>query len=208
MMIKMMSRFSLHPFVRYTTLASLAVALSLSTGTSLAAKIYKTVDKDGNVVFTDVPPKDKSTAIEVETGNNYTPPATDRPVAAPRETPAQDDDEAEAIAYTGIAIVSPDNDAAVRENSGNLTVALQIQPNFNPASGHVVQLIMDGNVVKTAPATSFTLANIDRGTHILTAQLIDPQGQVLAATPPTTFHMQRRSVLLPPKKPVKPRNPS
>jgi hypothetical protein len=202
----MLTKISQLAIPRRALCIALASCLALASGSATADKIYKTVDKDGNVAYTDVAPKDRSSAIEISTGNNYTPPTTDTPVAATPPQTSEDGDEAGAR-YTGISIVSPGNDAAVRENSGNLSVALQIEPNYDSASGHIVQLIMDGSLVQSGPSTSFTLSNIDRGTHILTAQLVDTQGQVLAATPPTTFHMQRRSVLLQPKKPVKPQNP-
>ena len=42
-------------------------------GVAAAGKIYKTVDKDGNVIFTDVPPRkdESSKTVELDSLNSY-----------------------------------------------------------------------------------------------------------------------------------------
>ena len=115
--------------LRRTLCISLVSCLAFTSGSAIAAKIYKTVDKDGNVAYTDVAPKDKSTAIEVSVGNDYTPPTTDDAVAAPRQEESVEENGR--TRYTGIAIVSPGNDAAVRETRATYRLHSKVEPSYD-----------------------------------------------------------------------------
>ncbi len=193
-------RQTLYPMLLYPILG-LVLALCLALAAAPAnAQIYKIVDEHGNVSFTDVPPKDKSAAVQVSPGNTYS--AQDAQTAPPTiklSPDAEADAEATTFSYERVSIVSPAQDQAIRENSGNLSVTLDISPTYEPSSGHVIQLLLDGRLFESGTATTLGIENVDRGTHTLTAQVVDPNGQVLAASNPTTFHMMRVSVLAPPR---------
>lgn len=180
------------------TIAVTALLITMLVSPSDAhARIYKTVDKDGNVVFTDVPPKDKSKAVEIDAANVYTPP----PAVAPKRTGSDqatiDAEELEELeepvgAYSRLQIVTPEADQAVRENAGNLNVVVSLSPPL--VASHQVQILLDGNVLATNAGTTLRLSNVDRGTHVLTAQIVDTRGNTLITSDPTSFHMQRISV--------------
>lgn len=158
------------------------------------ARIYKTVDKDGNVVFTDVPPKDHSTAIEIDEGNVYTPPTAAVPAQTGSTQATNDAEEADepTAAYSRLQIVTPEHDQAVRENAGNLNVVVSLSPTLT--ASHRIQILLDGAVLATEAGTNLQLSNVDRGTHVLTAQVVDTGGNTLITSDPTSFHMQRISV--------------
>lgn len=192
------------------TARPIALALLLSSGLvaatadAAASRIYRTVDEDGNVVFTDVPPRpeQQGDAVDVETPNSFTPPAT----ASERRSvgewlgqdgePALEDGEEPAIQYRSLRVASPTHDEALRDNAGNVTVAAAVEPNLG--AGHAIQLYLDGELRQTGPTTAFQLVNVDRGTHNLQLKVVDQTGTVLIASEPTVFHLQRRSVLLQP----------
>ena len=164
-----------------------------------AAEIYKIVDEDGNVVFTDIPPKDNPKSYEIKPSSSYQPPSTD--IESPEDGqrgasfgPTAEELEAQnQITYTAIEFAFPAEDQAIRENSGTVTFSLRVDPALQ--GDHTIQFSVDGQVVQEAASTSFTVEHMDRGTHVVHAQILDTHGVVLASSNPRTFHLQRISVL-------------
>ena len=183
---------------------ALALMVLLTTGllsNSSSAAIYKTVDKDGNVIFTDVPPKDKSETVKVETNNTYketVSPAADVGTTAQASEDLDSETPAETV-YTGLSIVSPTQDEAVRENAGNLTILVSADPDVDTGNGHRLEVLMDGAVIGSPSGGSMTLSNVDRGTHQLNAQIVNSDGEVLIRSSAIEFHMLRASRLINPK---------
>jgi hypothetical protein len=172
-------------------LRAFALLSLLLTGSALTANaaIYKKVDADGNVVFTDVPPRPEESAetIEIYSPNSFTA-ANEGELLAAESEPERTNDAANE--YTAVQITSPADDASVRANAGTVTVTAVIEPDL--ARGHAVQLLMDGAAVAGPSQTAtFTLANVDRGTHQLYAQVVDEEGTVLFSGALSTFHMLR-----------------
>jgi len=175
--------------------ARAALALGFIAALSLPmpalSQIYRTVDEDGNVVFTDIPPREDESAeqIVVENPNSFAVdeaiPKADAWIVEPEEG-----EEAEPpFRYNTLEIVSPSDDEPVRENAGNITIVTNVSPRMQ--RGHVARLLMDGAVVQEGQQASFDLANVDRGTHTIAVEIIDEQGKVLIRTEDSTFHMLR-----------------
>ena len=96
--------------------------------------------------------------------------------------------------YIGAVIVSPEDDAAVRSNAGNLRVRVRIDPQLR--EGHWLRLLLDGvpqGASSRAPV--FELTNIDRGTHSLQLHIVDKTDAVVYTGTPSTFHLLRHSRL-------------
>ena len=155
-----------------------------------ASRIFKTVDENGNVVFTDIPPKEGQSgeAIAVETPNTFQ--------AAQSESreqwivdPTDEESEAEPFTYTSLNISAPSNDEAIRENAGNINVVAEVKPELQ--IGHRVRILMDGKPEQAAAQMVFMLPNVDRGTHSVQAEIIDDSGKVLITSAPITFTLQR-----------------
>jgi hypothetical protein len=168
-----------------------------------SAQIYKVTDADGNVVFTDVPPPPDEQADTVELGSGNT---FDIKEALPTEPAATswsstDEDNSDDIPdarYEMLRVVSPANDAEVRENAGNVTVSLAINPDLRP--GNRLQLEMDGKVIRTTTTTRIDLTEVDRGSHVLRAHVIDDKERILISSEPSVFHLSRYSILTAPNK--------
>jgi hypothetical protein len=188
-----------------------ALLLAVAAGPSPAAaagKIYRTVDEDGNVVFTDVPPPpgQRGDAVELDAPNSFSP---DRQTAPSMSLEAWlERDEAEtaedgdgdgagtATRYHRLEVVTPPNDAGIRQNAGTVVVTAAVEPELAP--GHALQLYLDGSLRQTSRDTTFQLVNVDRGTHAVELRVVDEAGTVLATSDPSVFHLQRRSVILQP----------
>ncbi|MGL4957377.1 MAG: hypothetical protein ACRC49_00035, partial [Plesiomonas sp.] len=94
---------------------------------------------------------------------------------------------------TQIAILSPIDEQTVRNNSGDIDVTVMVVPKLTESQ--TVQLLLDGNP-SGSPTRSIQqqLKNIDRGSHQVSAQLLD-KGQVVATAPAVTVYLHRASVL-------------
>ncbi|MEM8766484.1 MAG: DUF4124 domain-containing protein [Pseudomonadota bacterium] len=171
------------------------LALALPQAATVAAgegRIFRTVDEDGNVVFTDIPPREEveSEQIVVETPNSF---AIDEAVPQEArdlwvvETPEAGEEPT--FRYTTLGVASPQDDEPIRENSGNISIIANVAPRLQ--SGHVMRLLMDGAVVQEGPQSTFNLANVDRGTHTIALEIVDENGRAMIRSDDSTFHMLR-----------------
>lgn len=183
---------------RSSYFAFLLAGLALVAVPALQAEIYKIVDKDGNVIFTDVPPKENSDTYSVNPGSSYQPPVTDQPATTGEQLGAnfesgEDPDATVTPAYASIDITFPAEDQAVRQNSGTVTFSIAIDPALH--GDDQVQLSVDGQIKQKAAATAFTVEHMDRGTHVVQVSIIDGDGSVVLSSTPRTFHLLRYSAI-------------
>ena len=104
-----------------------------------AETVYRSVDKDGNIVFSDKPTPG---AEEIHVEDVQTIKAPD--VGPFKYKPQK---KKQALRYTNIVIVTPANDTAIRVNTGNITVNVSLEPGLNHDRGDQIALYMDGNKV-------------------------------------------------------------
>lgn len=166
----------------------LPFTLMLLLPAAMAADIYKRVDANGNVQFSDRP-FPGAEKIEVEAAQTYSAPT--RP--AVRSNPSGAPEE---FKYERCAIIAPANDQ-VFLNESSASIAWQLVPSLRP--GDVVQLIYDGGVMSgvSPGAMAFTIAPVFRGTHTVAVSVQDREGKVLCRSPEVTFHVRQPSVLSP-----------
>lgn len=150
------------------------------------AQVYTYIDGEGNRVFTDKPRSGDAERVELAPSNSL--PTLQTPsapaVAAPPE-PSQ--------RYSLLRILVPQPDATIRDSAGNLIVSVNSEPKLFPQ--HSYRLLLDGVQVGEAGSSPvFPLENIDRGTHQLAVEIIDPQGRIIERTPTQPFHMLRISL--------------
>lgn len=149
------------------------------------AAIYKGIDSDGNVFFSDQP---------FENAEAFTPSAisvVDSALAKLEKDVAEK--EPTQFKYTKFDIVSPLPNQVVR-NQSDISVSLQIAPPLNIGLGHKVWLLMDGKpVVKNSQSMSLQVGLVDRGAHIFQAQIREADGKIIARTRTTVVHVKRTS---------------
>lgn len=168
--------------------------LGASAANAAETKIYKTVDKDGNVVFTDRPPKNDDSVEEVKVA---APNTADLGVATPAVDSSIEAQTVETFSYRTLRITSPEHDQSVRENTGgNVEVVIEVQPQLR--AEHELRLLVDGATEQVGRQSRFILSGIDRGTHTLQVEVLHRSGEVLVASDPSVFHMQRYSQLTAP----------
>lgn len=164
----------------------IAVLLAVSSFAAGAVELYKWVDKDG-VHYSDQPaPGAEKVEVHGVPSIGTTP--------VPKPAPAAP--EAEPFAgYTQFAVTGPPDNSIVRDNSGagEVSVTVSLMPPLRVDLGHTVRVDLAGQTQGGA-ATQFSFAGIDRGTHTISAAIIDGAGSTLQTTS-STFTLQRTSIL-------------
>ena len=178
---------------------NLSILFILLFSLPVQAALYKWLDENGEVVYSDEPPFEGAEQLDppalTTTPAVKAPPAEAKPAQEPQQPkPA-------AIEYKEIRLSKPANDEAVRDNAGNVTFEFVVTPALQANLGHSISLLIDGATVKSGlQTTSVTIEHMDRGTHQVQLKVLDGKGKLLKASPVTTFHLLRYSKLF--KKPA------
>ncbi len=171
----------------------LTLCLVLASGAVQAQKVYKVIQPDGTVEFTDAPPPDApAQQIEIPPLN------TVRPLAPPLAS-ATEKAAAPKRYYDRLTIDEPESGQTVRDNQGNVEVVLTLDPQINTDEGHKIQILYDGQE-HGDPSSSLeqTLKGVARGGHTVGAQVVDKRGRVLIRSQPVSFHLMIASPLFHP----------
>lgn len=169
-------------------LLSVVLGLPYAAG---AATVYRHVDADGRVSYSDAPAEGAvSERIELPEPNAM--PAT------PPEFRAQPDAEVATEGYARVDIVEPLPEASIRSNDGSLRVRVATTPELR--AGHRLQVLLDGSPVAGGVSAEgvVALSGLDRGAHQVAASVLDADGKALANSETTVFYIQRASIATPP----------
>ena len=177
--------------MRLTLLIS---ALLLAATAAHAGKIYKWVDEDGNVLYTDQPRKG---AREIKIAASPPTSPARAPQAVPRQAGSLLSREEDSFKYTSLTLSAPDENT-IRDNAGNVVVGLDVVPDMVGARGDHIRLTLDAHPLDSDYyPPQVTLAGLDQGAHVLQATVIDKDGQVLIRSEPLEFYLKHWSVLNP-----------
>lgn len=149
------------------------------------AEVYKWVDEDGKVHYSDEP-KSGAKVLELK-------PKTQNQIKLPPPVVLNQSDEKESkskpVNYA-LSIQSPEQDATIRNNQGTISVVSKIEPKL--MKSHFLVLFMDDVRVSEPQAKGvFELNNIDRGAHTLMVKAIDQNGKVLASSQAKQVYLHR-----------------
>ncbi len=156
--------------------------LFISIGSVVAETVYKTIDEDGNAIFTDKPSEnaEEIKLQKLQTIKNPNPSKyTSKPKRAKEET-----------LYKTLSVTNPADGAGLRINNGNVSISLLLQPPLR--ASHKIIIRVDGKEVSNGLASSVSLQNMDRGTHSITASVVDGNGKQMISTS-STFSLLRAS---------------
>ena len=166
-------------------LISLQVHADEAEQENTGGRVYKHVAPDGTITYTDRPSAD-SKEVKVPKGTEYTPPKIPAFTPSTRTKPTPSKFE-----YDSLTMTSPKDDQAIWDNTGNITAAVALEPGLQ--AGHSIEFLLDGVSAAKGSATSHQFLNVDRGTHQITARVVDNQDEVIATTS-VTFHMRRTAI--------------
>ncbi|MCB1747782.1 MAG: DUF4124 domain-containing protein [Gammaproteobacteria bacterium] len=171
--------------VRLIVIACCCAALPALAG----PEVYRWIDGDGNVVFSDTPVEG---AEKIEIQEPTVVPS--RPVPRPVERLSP---PAPTATYEALSIVSPADQATIR-NQREVAVSVAVQPGLDVEAGHRVQFYFDGNPYG-APARlpQTTISELERGQHSVGAAIIDGNGKELIRAEPVVIFVHLPSKLHP-----------
>ena len=164
--------------------------ISFACTVAVAATVYKWVDENGVVHYSDQP-HENAEKVELKAPQTYTPAKT--PDSQSSRAPARGPRPS---TYQSCSVSEPANDQ-VFMNTDTVNAGVTIQPAVRPGDTAVVTL--DGQVVPGVPASGgqFTISPVDRGTHTIQMVVRDPSGATVCSSPAVTFNVRQPSTQSP-----------
>ena len=169
--------------------------ISLLTLTQpFAETVYKKVNPDGSVEFTDQEVKG-SEAITVHDPITYTAPKLPAPTLPVKKLSPQSE-------YT-LTVKSPAQESTINEST-DVVVSISLSPALK--EGYKIKYQLDGKSI-LSQETSVTFTNVSRGTKQLHVNIVNSAGETISPVVTSTFYMKRffkKPVAKPPAKPKTP----
>lgn len=178
--------------MRLSLAFSLSVTLCLTIATAATAEVYKTVDKQGRVTYTDLPPADTQAKVVELPHINSLPPTESTESVSPRVTQ-------NAPSEYEVAIVKPEDGTTLTPGERSIEVSVSVNQNLEE---NLFSYRIDGEVIEETSSDTITLEEPGRGERKLTVSVINAEGEVLASSPPITLIVLRPTILQ--KKPIVP----
>lgn len=182
-------------------LLPLLVAIALP---AMAQEVFSYQDSNGDTVYTNMPPENVvAKPVNIPTTQIVSPQSEQSPVNPVKKAPAP---QMQQPSINSVKLVGIPDDASLRANDGDFTVTVQIDSNNAiPSYAYSFQLLLDGNPYGAIQASnSFTLKDINRGTHTIQANVFY-RGAIVASSATESFTIQRVSVNTPQPWKIKPR---
>lgn len=156
-----------------------------------ADQVYKWVDAQGNVHYSDKP-HPGAEKINIAQPQGYSAPAES---GSSKESRAAQSDQGAppsqpAATQYAIAITSPVQESSIW-NTRSVTVSVKVTPGLGP--GDSVTFELDGKQLGPVSQTSATFDDLDRGEHTVSATLNTADGQAIKAAP-VKFYLHQTSV--------------
>jgi len=172
--------------------------MSLACTAAVAATVYKWVDENGVVHYSDQP-HENAQKVELKAPQTYS--AQKVPATAPGRSQPPPPKTATNV-YQSCVISEPTNDQ-VFMNTSSVDAGVNVSPPVRPGDTAVVT--MDGQRVPGVPANGgqFTISPVDRGTHSIQVVVQDAEGKSVCQSASVTFHVHQPS-LQAPQAPVRP----
>ncbi len=166
----------------------LLITAFLQTGAHAAQDLYKIVDENGNVTYTDSP-KGNNSAEKVDLRTTNTQPATKFTTPVKKNTERSPNTSTQ---YS-LSISSPANDTHLTPGQWDLTVTTSIEPALK--KDHYIQLFDNNTAVSpTQKETTFTIQNIIRGSHKLQVKIVTKQGNTIKSSNAINVYVHRVNV--------------
>lgn len=151
--------------------------------------VYRWTDSNGVVHYSDQP---HPGAVKVDLGApqvvSFKTPSAASAAAPPQHAPAP----ATGPAYQ-VRILAPADGTTLRPGNDEVAVRVSVQPSL--VAGGELQYSLDGaSAGPPTSATSITLQNVYRGTHVLNVTALGPGGQP-AGSASSTFYVHQHSIL-------------
>jgi hypothetical protein len=159
-----------------------------------AAVVYKWVDADGVVHFSDQPSPGAEKIFTSSSTSSDSPPAP-RPPAGSQAASPRAGAAATGLGYSEFSIASPVNDQTFFGDDV-IAASLNLAPTLKPNQS--IAWHLNGRQLDAAPdAVAFPLPHLDRGTYALAATITDQATGQSQNSDSVTFYVRQPSALAP-----------
>jgi hypothetical protein len=156
----------------------LITIVSLLFTLNASAELFKWVDQDGVIHYSDKRPAD--TAQQQELSGH---------LARLRKKKEEAKEDNQNI-YEEFSVTQPQKDSVVRDADSNVDIVIQINPPLTEK--HFLQIYLDGlEVGEKTKFTNLTLKEVKKGIHRLQGKIIDENAQVISTTEEVTFQFRK-----------------
>jgi hypothetical protein len=162
---------------------------------SAYSEIYKWVDGNGEVHFSDKP-HPGAVKIDLPKTQTYAPLGEQK-----KEQTIEDKTGDADFAYESVTILQPEDQVTLRNTDGSVSIIAALKPQLRP--GDKLQVIFDGSPIgKLKATTEFSLRGINRGSHTLAVQVTNGEGNVLNTSNTVTIFMMPPRTNMGNKRPI------
>ena len=179
-----------------TILLTLMAFSLVMTASPLMAQVYKVVDENGNVSYTDRPPADGSKPVDLPPLSIIEAPVYEKSAKQLAKEAEASGDQPEEVSlrtlrknYKGFAIVSPQTEESVWHPDGPVPIAWSAGAALQ--DGMKVTIFIDGSQHATTTEAIIPVTGLERGEHTVTAELKDAKNRRIATAVPVTFFIRQ-----------------
>ena len=158
-------------------------AITLASGSAVGG-IYKYLDENGQIAYSDKPVEGaKRMNIQL------------RPTPEPDEVEdvveelASDGTSAEVTDYESLELLTPTQEKVISDRSGSVQVIALPTPRLSRS--HELVITVDGKDISRGRHANLNLSQVSRGTHIVSARILDASGTLIITSPSVTFYVQK-----------------
>lgn len=169
---------------KYGWVAAFVVLLSAPA----LGEVYRHVDAQGNVTFSDEPIEGGET-VDVKPVTTVTLP---KPQTVRETDKLREEVKREGSVYESVSFVQPQNEQAFYSGSGDVRFEVTSTPGLQ--AGHKYEVTLDGQPVAQTSSGSVVVNNVFRGTHEARVHIVDENGVQVKTGSPITFTVHRPSV--------------
>ena len=160
----------------------LLILVFYAVATPAQAAMYRWVDDQGKVHFSDTPPSKEA--------EEYNPPPIQVMPAGPTGDFKSPAEKPKDIKYESLSVTAPEPDTVFTPDKANsVQVSLTLTPALN--AQHKIALYVDGAMHTIGKQRNFTPTSLPRGTHTVYAAVLDEKNRKLISSNSVSFHIQR-----------------
>ena len=177
-----------------------ATLLTLQVVQPAAAEveIFKSVNEDGIVVFTDSDPDDTSTSIAQKELDVSSEPSLGAAETAVEEVAEEAIEEYEAepadprpTYVNSVVITNPTHEEILINPKGAILVGIETSPENGLPEGHTTEVRLNGTPVASGESTLLAVPIPSGGTHTVEAAVLDSNGNEQAKSDLVTIHVKK-----------------
>lgn len=179
-----MKRVMAKHFSLILMVSTIAIAAS-----AVSADVYKVVDENGNVTYTDRQPPDGSGPVKLAPISVIETPVYEKPAKAETEEGSEISLRDLRRNYADFAIVAPRQEESVWHPQEAMTIAWNTR--YQLQDGMQVTIYVDGRQQSKTTNQSIEVEQLERGEHKVEAQLTDAKNRRIATAEPVIFFVRR-----------------